>query len=657
MFVGLADQFMKKITILFILLAFAATFNFFSSSFSEASTHTFHTPEEIEVLKDSMLREPIAAGEFFLPSHSCRGCHGFDSAGLANINEGGEDVNLVDRWESSMMALSAKDPFWRAKVSHEILVNPTHSNELQNKCTSCHAPMGHYTSLYHGNSFYTLADLANDTLGLDGVSCGGCHMIGPNTGFSFSGSIPYDTNGHVEYGPFTSPFVGPMELYEGITPVYSPHMDNAKVCASCHTLITETADLAGNLTGGEFVEQATYHEYLNSDFPANNISCQTCHMPKLTDPILIANGTSSISPRFPFNQHTFAGANIFMLNLIRNNRDSLYIDVPLSSFDSTILATSNQLRYNSINLDLMLDSTNADSAFFRVKIENKTGHKFPSGYPSRRAVVQFVVEDGNGDTIFRSGTFNDQHRVIGENPSFEPHHALINQSNVPQIYEMAMGDVLSNFTTVLERGAVLLKDNRVPPVGFTSTHAVYDTVTVSADANADADFNKVSSVEGSGIDYVHFHVPVSGAISNLKILSKVYYQSVPPKWVDDMFTFNSTEINRFENMYNSADQTPFLVAEDSILNVLVPTGINQLAKDGLKVWPTLSMDGRVFVSSEFGQLIRTVEVIGNDGKVHGIHGNSGFQQEISFYLPQVPGVYYLKITAGNKIYYKKVVKS
>ena len=55
------------------------------------------------------------------------------------------DVNLYDDWETSMMALSAVDPFWKAKVSHEILVNPANSLELQTLCTKCHAPLGHYT--------------------------------------------------------------------------------------------------------------------------------------------------------------------------------------------------------------------------------------------------------------------------------------------------------------------------------------------------------------------------------------------------------------------------------------------------------------------------------------------------------------------------------
>src|SRR5688572_24179153 len=205
----------------------------------------------------------LDSGEYVLTSAHCRGCHGFDSAGVANIDEDGFDVNLFDHWQTSMMAQSARDPFWRAKVSHEILVNPGHAAELQDKCTSCHAPMGKYTSLFHGNAHYGLADLALDSLGMDGVSCTGCHMIDSSVGQFFSGIIPYDTS-HVIFGPFTLPFVGPMQLYEGYTPVYSSHMDQARICSSCHTLYNEVADSTGAYTGQTFPEQATYHEFLNS---------------------------------------------------------------------------------------------------------------------------------------------------------------------------------------------------------------------------------------------------------------------------------------------------------------------------------------------------------------------------------------------------------
>lgn len=647
----------KKITILFIIVGFAVGFKFMNSASSKSPAKKFHTQSQLDAYRGIPTRAPIAPGEYFLPSSSCRGCHGYDSAQVSNINEAGEDVNLVERWESSMMALSAKDPFWKAKVTHEITVNPAHAGPLQNKCLDCHAPMGAYTSQFKGNPFYSLTDLATDSLGLDGVSCGGCHAIAPSVGYTYSGIIPYDTN-EVEYGPFTAPFVAPMQLYEGLTPVYSPHMDASKICSACHTLITESVDLAGNYTGGYFVEQATYHEYANSDYPANNIKCQTCHMPQVTDPIIIANGFTGLTPRTPFNQHVFAGANIFMLNLIKTNKTALGINVPDKNFDSTIVATTAKLQQQSLDFDLQQVSITSDTAYFKVMLKNKAGHKFPSGYPSRRAVLQFVVIDSNGDTVFQTGIFNNQYRVIGENANFETHHNAINQSHVPQIYEEVPGDVGGNFTSVLERAAILLKDNRIPPLGFTSLSSVYDTVAVSADADSDADFNKVATVEGSGVDWVHFAVPLAGAVGNINIKSKVFYQSVPPKWVDNLFTYSTPEINTFQTMYNAADQTPILVAQDSLNNVLIPLGINTYSpKDLVKAWPTISMDGQIHVSSEYGILIKSVEIYDANGKLQSVHPNMSYQSAINLYLPEASGIYYLKITTSDKIIYKKVVKS
>lgn len=382
------------------------------------SAQPFHTAEELILLKS---QTPIGPGQYFQPSASCKGCHGYDTLMQSNIDENGMDVNLFDHWESTMMALAAKDPLWRAKVSHEITINPAHALGLQTKCTSCHAPMGHYTAMYGGATSYTIADLINDSLGLDGVSCAGCHTIGPDAGNTFSGLIAYDTTRTI-FGPFPGPFVGPMQLYEGYTPTYGPHMSNSAVCSSCHTLVTESVDLNGNLTGGTFVEQGTYHEYLNSSFPSNNIQCQTCHMPQLSDPIIIANGFINLPARTPFNQHVFAGANSFMLELMKNNKSLLNINVADKQFDSTISATVRLLQEQAVQFELTGDSITSDTAYYKIKIRNKGGHKFPSGYPSRRAVVQFVATDSNNDTIFQSGIFDQDYRVVGEPLQFEPHH-------------------------------------------------------------------------------------------------------------------------------------------------------------------------------------------------------------------------------------------
>ena len=147
-----------------------------------------HTPEELAYFS-GIMRTPLVPGEWFLTSASCRGCHGHDTLGNSNIDEDGNDVNLVSHWESSMMAMSAKDPFWRAKVNHEILVNPAHEGQLQDKCTSCHAPTGRYNHFYRGLGLYRLTDVINDSLGLDGVNCSGCHTIGPTVGSMYSGEI------------------------------------------------------------------------------------------------------------------------------------------------------------------------------------------------------------------------------------------------------------------------------------------------------------------------------------------------------------------------------------------------------------------------------------------------------------------------------------
>ena len=194
------------------------------------------------------------------------------------------------------------DPLWRAKVSQEILTDTVHALALQTKCTQCHAPMGNYTATYHGAQSYTLDSLLADTLGLNGVACGACHEIGNTNvvGLKFSGTINYDTT-RVEYGPFYNPVTGPMVLYE-YTPTFSLHMKTSQLCGSCHTLITNTVDTSNQLTGGTFIEQATFHEWLNSNFNSDQ-PCQSCHMPAIQGPVIIANGQLNLTPRSPYNIH------------------------------------------------------------------------------------------------------------------------------------------------------------------------------------------------------------------------------------------------------------------------------------------------------------------------------------------------------------------
>ena len=48
----------------------------------------------------------------FASAGKCDHCHGYDENGMASTDGEGGDVNVVDDWSSTMMANSAKDPFW-----------------------------------------------------------------------------------------------------------------------------------------------------------------------------------------------------------------------------------------------------------------------------------------------------------------------------------------------------------------------------------------------------------------------------------------------------------------------------------------------------------------------------------------------------------------
>ena len=119
---------------------------------------TFHTPTELAVLRDlTTARTPIGPGEWFLSSYSCRGCHGHDTTAQANIDENGNDVNLVSHWESSVMALASKDPLWRAKSEPGDSHQSSHEGPLQDKMHVVSCPSGRFS--WQSNT--TTGDIVN----------------------------------------------------------------------------------------------------------------------------------------------------------------------------------------------------------------------------------------------------------------------------------------------------------------------------------------------------------------------------------------------------------------------------------------------------------------------------------------------------------------
>ncbi len=597
---------------------------------------------------------PWVVGEFFATSGRCAGCHGHDPAGLASMDAQGNDINIVDDWRSTMMANSARDPFFRAKLEHEVLMAPGHATEIENDCLSCHAPMGMHEEKLADHPPFTAAMLDTSSLGLDGVGCLACHMQSPEeAGSFFSGDLRF-TPHHV-YGPYASDQIDPsiMTSFVGWVPEFGEHMVDSRNCAGCHTLITQTMDLEGGLTGDEFVEQATYHEWKNSIYSSTDVHCNSCHMPRTDDPILLAAEYAFLTPQSPFGKHHFVGGNVHMLRILKTYKELLGIQATDVQFDSTIARTENMLRQRTLDIGVQLTSRDPDSARFEIRLENRAGHRFPSGYPSRRAFIEFIVLDVIGDTVFKSGRLRSDLEIEGKDP-FEPHYDLIRSQDEVQVYELVMGDVNGDETTVLHRAKQPLKDNRLVPLGFTTTHMSYDTTRIVGVPETDLDFNKdLFGEEGSGSDIVRYHVALNGNTNGLRAFARVWFQPVPPGWNAEMFSHNGTHIDAFRDMLAASDGTPILVAVDSLL--LGPVGMEERPEDRITVHPNPTDDGWVAILAGSGVTMEPVALHNSTGEAvpmlleRHAHG-------WRIRLPDPPGVYLMMIRMEGSLLVQRVVR-
>jgi hypothetical protein len=263
-----------------------------------------------------------------------------------------------------------------------------------------------------------------------------------------------------------------------------------------------------------------------------------------------------------------------------------------------------------------------------------------------------VVLNASDDTLFRSGGWNSEYEVIGHDADWEPHYDVIRAPHQAQIYEMVMADVNGNKTTVLERAKNSLKDNRLVPLGFTSGHISYDTTLVVGVDASDLDFNRDGDgQEGTGMDRVHYHVPMNGYVGLIRVVARVWYQSAPPRWMEEMFAFNTPEIDTFRGMYENADGAPILVKEAEVVDQAV--GIDNLRELGLRIHPNPVMDGLLRIDGMDGR-VEEIAVYDLSGALVQRLRPQG-QRSWQVRLPDAPGTYVVMVRAAGKTFVERVV--
>jgi len=525
----------------------------------------------------------------------CSDCHNNENMVVPTESGTPKNVSIGTAWRTSVMANSTRDPYWHAVVAWELDEFPMLEDEINDKCTVCHAPMAHDVAEKEGIDLrlFDTGSAAEGTLAsgiysgdasdelfnhaMDGVSCSMCHQIdGGNLGTdsSFTGGYEIvdarNLPNKPAYGQYDDPDSGYMLAQTGFLAQGGPHLSTSETCATCHNLNVAPVDADGETIPGidHFAEQANYTEWLFSDYRAGGAleaSCQDCHMPVLDRPVVLAAGSSNM-PRDGFAEHTFLGANTVMQTMFRDFSEELGLpeDITEADWNASIernrafLQTAASVTLgNASRTDLPPDAS-ADRAFeelgFDVDVVNETGHKLPTGYHSRRVWLHVLITGEEG-VVWESGAIDAEGRIAGlsedVNPkSHEVHYDRITDASQVQVYQSVVGDNDNQRTSSLLAGDRYLKDNRIVPKGFdkqavAADPTVLDSFGTFGAAMQDEDFD-------SGRDTVSYQVRVPAG-GDYRVLVELRYQPLAYGHLQEVFAKSGDidVIDKFRTVYES----------------------------------------------------------------------------------------------------------
>ena len=503
----------------------------------------------------------------FATSTHCIACH-------SDIHtSSGDDISIGWNWRATMMANASRDPYWHAGIRREVTDHPYAQAAIEDKCSTCHMPMQRFQAMAEGGSGQVFRYLdairsgaatiepgavlakamdVKATLAADGVSCTVCHQIRPDNfgqessldgGFIIDRQKPFEQRELFGQFEIDKGRARAMHSATGFQPAKSDHLARSELCASCHTLLTQAFDDQGR-PAGSLPEQVPYQEWEHSDYVETN-SCQSCHMPAVP---VEAPITSVLQKQRPdVRRHVFVGGNSFMLRIFRDHRDELGVVAPADELEASARRIDEFLATSTASLEIRNAVRTAGRFDFDIVVTNKSGHKLPTAYPSRRAWLHVVVRDARGTVVFESGAVRANGSVTGndndeDGTRFEPHYGRITSPDQVQIYESIMGDSNGRVTTGLLFGTHYLKDNRLLPRGFDKVTAAPE-VAVHGPAADDPDFT-------GGSDKVTYSVPVPGAGGPLSVTTELLFQSIGFRWNENLRTYTAPEPRRFVGYYD-----------------------------------------------------------------------------------------------------------
>ena len=497
---------------------------------------------------------------------------------------------IYDRWRGTMMSQSGRDPLvWAALAT----ANADAPN-AGDYCLRCHAPMGWLEGRSHpaDGSVLTARDTDN------GVACAVCHrMVDPRPSGSeipavdasvrdaLTATLPSDYVGSATVvidpndnrrGPFdlSSSFPYHTAYQTDFLGQSSDAVTRSRLCATCHDLDNpmlqwdadrgqywpNDMDLAtANVDLDDlFPIERTYSEWLNSDYAQGGVdapqfagskpdgvveACQDCHLLRTTGVAADAQFnpvTRDCGSRGCLPEHMMVGGNAWTPELLQNPDWRLNAANEAEYLDVTLQRAEMMLR-SAASLTVTLAPSGTQRAA-TVRVTNEAGHKLPTGYPEGRLMwLNVQAYDADGALVYESGAYD---WVTGE---------LIRDKDV-KVYEVKQGitpelaDVLglpagASFHFVLNN--TIVKDNRIPPRGYTQTAFDQDGMRPVGATYAD----------GQHWDETTYALPGEAT----QVTARLYYQTASTEYVDFLRANGGVDGEALGAMWEESKSPPVLM--------------------------------------------------------------------------------------------------
>jgi len=462
---------------------------------------------------------------------SCTWCH----SGSAVPN------GPYETWKGSLMAWAGKDPLFWAQLATATQDVP----DVGYYCVRCHVPMAIPT----GHAAKGRESVLDDT-DRDGVTCHFCHsMVDPVyvAGVSPAGDekilaslkeVP-KTYGNAQFvldpmGTRRGPYVLSNPYHATIA---SPFVKKSEMCGTCHDVgnpaISKLPDGTWFLNPmgapapdasphAQFPLERTFSEWRLSSFAKGGVSmkgrfggegadvvssCQDCHMP-------VAKGRGCVYAleHDDLRRHDFAGASSWVLRAI--------------AVDNPTFATTLENGAKAADAMVQRAATLALSRkgpILTVRVANQSGHKLPTGHiEGRRVFLAVQALDGGGT-------------VVKEWGRWDPLTGDLDEASTT-VFEMQVGlsaaaasvtGLPAGTTTHMSLANVIVKDNRIPPLGF--ANAAFEA--------AGAPVVGAKYADGQNWADVDFTMPSTAKRAKVVL----YYQTVTRHYIDALRDGNVTD--------------------------------------------------------------------------------------------------------------------